>query len=162
MKRAAGVLLFGIFAGSTGAASVRSEITSFQSKERITYQAPGGANAAREIDLTVQLFDEAGRIVRMPGVSVNLSTRDEGPGDGFNTIVGRLTGVTGADGAFSGRLTFSDCRSPYIKGPIRVSRISNHPECWDVTYVDAAIFDGERRLTRFVHVCKEVYRGNRP
>jgi hypothetical protein len=60
MKRAAGVLLFGIFAGSAGAASVRSEITSFQSKERITYQAPGGANAAREIDLTVQLFDEHG------------------------------------------------------------------------------------------------------
>jgi hypothetical protein len=162
MKRVASVFVFWIAAGSAWAASPRPEITSFQSKERITHLAPGGANAAREIDLTVRLFDEAGRIVRMPGVTVDLSTRDAGPGNGFNTIVGRLTGVTGADGAFSGRLTFSDCRSPYIQGPISVHRISNRPEYWDVTYVKAAIFAGEKKLVEFVHVCKEIFRGSRP
>lgn len=162
MKRMASVLLFGLATGSAGAETLRTEVAGFQSKEQITHLAPGGANAAREVDLKLQLFDGAGQIVRLPGAKMQISIRDDGPGDGFNTVVGRLDGVSGVDGAFSGRITFSDCRSPNIKGPIHVHRISNRPEYWDVTYVDAAIFDGGRQLMKFVHVCKEIYRGNRP
>ncbi|MGA7438179.1 MAG: hypothetical protein WBW32_08635 [Luteibacter sp.] len=160
MKRMASVLLMLAVAGVANATSVRPEITAFQSKERITHLAPGGANAARELDITVQLFDDAGRAVRMPGLSIDLTVNDVDKVQ--STVVGRLAGITGVDGAFSGRITFSDCRSSDIKGPIRVHRISNRPEYWDTTYADAAIYAGTTRLARFVHVCKEVYRGNRP
>ena len=60
-------------------------------------------------------------------------------------------------------MSLGECRSPDIKGPIRVHRVSNRPEYWDVTYVEAAITSPtDSKRMRFVHVCKEVYRGYRP
>lgn len=161
MKRVAAFLFGLIGVDSASAISLKPVITGFQSKERITHLAPGGANAARELEISVQLFDEAGRIAHVGGQAVELVARDKDLAEG--TVVGRLNGHTSPNGSFSGRMMLSGCRSPLVKGPIRVHRISNRPAYWDVTYVGAAVRVGSSNNgVEFVHVCGEVFRGSRP
>lgn len=161
MKRLA-IFLCGMCAMSSASATTyHPVITGFQSKERITHLVPGGANAARQVEISIQLFDGADIAVRRQGELVELSARDVGPRG--VTLVGQLKGITRADGTFTGTMSLGECRSPDIKGPIRVHRVSNRPEYWDVTYVDAEITSpADRKGMRFIHVCKEVYRGYRP
>jgi hypothetical protein len=161
MKRLAIFLCCTCAAIRASAATYYPVITGFESKEPITHLAPGGANAARKVDISIQLFDGAGVAVRRSGELVEFSARDSGPRGG--ALVGQLKGVTRADGTFTGTMSLGECRSPDIKGPTRVHRISNRPEYWDVTYVDALIKSPtDNRGMRFIHVCKEVYRGYRP
>jgi hypothetical protein len=161
MKRCAFLLCGVSVVSAANAVSYHPVITGFQSTERITHLAPGGANAARQVQISVQLFDDAGGVVRKSGELVELSARDSGPRGG--ALVGQLKGVTRADGTFTGTMSLGECRSPDIKGPTRVHRISNRPEYWDVTYVDALIKSSPDNMgMRFIHVCKEVYRGYRP
>lgn len=151
-----------LLAGGARAQSVYPEIVSFQSRERITHQAPGGPNAAREIEVEVGLFDEAGRMVALPGYTVNLVAFD---GDAQQRYgIGTLKGMTDSAGRFKGKVLLSNCRTPAILGPTRVHRISNRPEYWDVTYTAARVVanDNGNGQARFVHVCKEIYRGTRP
>jgi hypothetical protein len=101
-------------------------------------------------------------MVALPGYAVNLVAFDGDPQKRYG--IGTLKGVTDGAGHFKGKVLLSDCRTPAIVGPTRVHRISNRPEYWDVTYTVARIVanDNGKGQARFVHVCKEIYRGTRP
>lgn len=164
MKRIAACLIGSLALGANAQEQeLFPQVISFQSQERITHLVPGGANAARELVVTVALFDKNGDAAIASGYPFEISAFDVGPG-GRVYPVGSLAGVTGANGTFSGRLALSECRTPQVEGSIRVHRTSKQPEYWDVTYATAVLRAGEEtnQLAHFVHVCKEVYRGNRP
>ncbi|KJV36950.1 hypothetical protein [Luteibacter yeojuensis] len=164
MKRLAAALLgicsLGAHAHGT---TIYPQVTSFQSRERITHLIPEGANAARELDLTVGLFDQDGNVVIQPGTFVEVTAVEFGDGE-QRYPVGSISGVTDANGQFTGRLALSACRTPKVMGPVRVHRTSSKPEYWDVTYVRALLKTdgGNEHQPSFVHICKETYRGNRP
>jgi hypothetical protein len=164
MKRIAACLVGSLtFGANAHEQDLFPQVISFQSQERITHLVPGGANAARELVVTVALFDKNGDAATASGYPFEVSAFDGGPG-GRDYPVGSLAGVTGANGTFSGRLALSECRTTQVEGPIRVHRTSNKPEYWDVTYAIASLRTGKETNQRahFVHVCKEMYRGNRP
>lgn len=144
---------------------LKPQITGFHSNERITHLAPGGANAAREVEVSVALFDGAGRAVALPGVPFTVEAYD---GNSLNgaPMVGRATTVSNGLGQGRVRLPLGTCRGTGIAGPVRVHRTSNRPEYWDITYVPSAQIRvaaaGRFETASFVHVCREVYRGTRP
>jgi hypothetical protein len=151
-------------ATSACAAPVQPQVTGFRSTERITHLAPGGANAAREMEVSVGLFDSAGKPLSLPGISV-LVEAYEGNGTSGASNVGRTSVTTDYSGRAQVRLPLGTCKGSNIVGPVRVHRISNRPEYWDVTYAPAYIqltAAGASARARFVHVCKETYRGKRP
>lgn len=144
-------------------ATVTPQVVGFQSREDITHLAPGGANAARAIDVRVKLYDERGEPVRLAGHPVVVVAKDRLSRGQLNEV-GRLSGLSDANGEFSGRMTLTPCRTDWELGPLRVHRISNRPEYWDITYASAQLSTDPKlgRFFSFNHICREVYRGYRP
>ena len=152
-------------ATSACASPVQPQVTGFRSTERITHLAPGGANAAREMEVSVGLFDSAERPIALPGIPLTIEAFD-GDDPRRAPRVGQASVVSDASGRATVRLPLGACQGNGIEGPKRVHRTSNRPEYWDVSYVPGArisvMAEGNRALARFVHVCKETYRGTRP
>jgi hypothetical protein len=164
MKRlATSLIALAAFGAHAHGATIYPQVTNFQSQERITHLIPEGANAARELQLTIGLFDEDGNVVKQPGFPVSVTAVEFGDGD-QRYPVGTISGLTGPDGRFTGRLALDACRTPRLMGPVRVHRTSNKPEYWDVTYARALLetAGGNEYQPSFVHICKEAYRGYRP
>lgn len=141
--------------------------TPFPVPEGVT-PVPGGANAARQIDVTAVVF-ESDKITRAPaGEHVKLVAIDYDPRTKEKIILATVDGYTDIRGELSARLDLGPCSGIGMMGPIRMSRPSNHPEYWDITYVPnayvIAVLDGGRALAQpavFQHVCQETYRAYR-
>jgi hypothetical protein len=129
---------------------------------------PGGANAARELDVTAVVFD-SDQTTRAPaGEHVKLVAIDYDPVTDKNIILTTVDGYTDARGEFSARLNIGPCAGIGMMGPIRMDRPSNHPDQWDITYVPnayvMALLDDKRAVVKaatFQHVCQETYRAYR-
>lgn len=162
----------GIFAaictvGSVSATELQlqPQITGFISNERITHLVPGGANAAREMEVSIALYDGSGKQVPLPGIPFIIEAYDgAAPDPALRT--GRTEVTSNGLGQARVRLPLSACHGTGIQEPLLVHRTSNHPEYWDVTFVPHAkvrvIAAGRIATAHFVHVCRESYRGARP
>lgn len=156
-------------------ASTHAVITSAGSRENITHLAPGlrsgsmpgGANAARWLDVTAMVFQADGT-TPAPGVSVTFEAFD---GDGRSerrTALATTVAVADSQGMARARLDIGVCRGPGIVGPVTARRPSNRPEWWSITYVPGAVVrastspDTRVREANFQHVCREQYLGVRP
>lgn len=144
---------------------MQPQITGFISNERITHLVPGGANAAREMEVWVALYDGSGKQVSLPGIPFVIEAYDGATPDSALRI-GRTEITSNGLGQARIRLPLSACRGRGIQGPLLVHRTSNRPEYWDVTFVPHAkvrvAAAGRIATADFVHVCKESYRGTRP
>jgi hypothetical protein len=129
---------------------------------------PGGANAARQVDVTAVVFD-SDEATRVPaGEHVKLVAIDYDPVSDKKIILTTVDGYTDARGEFSARLDIGPCAGIGMMGPIRMNRPSNHPDQWDITYVPnayvMALLDDKRAVAKvavFQHVCQETYRAYR-
>lgn len=133
-----------------------------------THPVPGGANAARVLDVTASVYDSTGTYLAPAGEHVVVTAFDYDPDTKQKAILDTVEGYTDANGEFSARLNIGECRGPGIRGPVRMNRISYPPVFWDITYVPTAyvtafLDNGKpQRLSEFQHVCREKYRGSRP
>jgi hypothetical protein len=130
--------------------------------------APGGANAARTLEVEATVFEGDGVTPVGPGQRVTFRASDaEGP---RKWLLASIETVTDAKSVARATLNIGPCRGG-IRGPLRVHTPSNRPEYWDISYnpesrVVASIPGGNTRSSRlwgsFQHVCKEVFRGYHP
>lgn len=140
--------------------------TPFPVPEEVT-PVPGGANAARQVDVTAVVFD-SDKTTRAPaGEHVKLVALDYDPITKKKAILTTVDGYTDARGEFSARLDIGQCSGIGMVGPIRMNRPSNHPDHWDITYVPnayvVALLDGNgpAKVANFQHVCHETYQAYR-
>ncbi|HEY4294423.1 hypothetical protein [Luteibacter sp.] len=132
-----------------------------------THPVPGGANAARVLDVTASVYDSTGNHLAPAGEHVIVVAFDYDPVTKEKAILDTVEGYTDSSGQFSARLNIGECRAG-IQGPVRMHRISYPPVFWDITYVPTAyvtalLDDGKgQHKTEFQHVCYERYRGSRP
>lgn len=146
------------------------------SSENITHLAPGpsggtspgGANAARWLDVTASVFLGDGNTPAGAGERVTFAAFDSAGGTSRRTKLTSVVAYTNARGVATARLPIGECRGPGIVGPVTVHRGYSRPEYWDITYVPGAQIqaqvngDATPRPATFQHVCKERYRGTRP
>jgi hypothetical protein len=141
--------------------------TPFPVPEGVT-PVPGGANAARQIDVTAVVF-ESDQMSRAPaGEPVKLVAVDYDPRTGRRVVLATVDGYTDAQGEISARLNIGSCAGIGMVGPVRMNRPSNHPDYWDITYVPTAyviaLLDGRQATAEaapFQHVCHEAYTAHR-
>ncbi|KLD76481.1 hypothetical protein Y886_21070 [Xanthomonas hyacinthi DSM 19077] len=141
--------------------------TPFPVPEGVT-PVPGGANAARQIDVTAVVFDSDETTRAPAGEHVRLVAVDYAPATKRRITLATVDGLTNARGEFSARLPIGPCAGIGMVGPIRMNRPSNHPDYWDITYVPTAyvmaLLDGKSATvsaSAFQHVCQETYRAYR-
>lgn len=156
-------------------ASTHAVITNASSRENITHLAPGlyggsmpgGANAARFLDVTAMVFQADGT-TPAPGVSVTFEAFDGDASAERRTPLATTVAVANSQGVARTRLDIGVCRGPGIVGPVTARRPSNRPAWWSITYVPGAIVrartspDTTVREANFQHVCREQYLGARP
>jgi hypothetical protein len=125
---------------------------------------PGGANAARQVDVTAVVFDSDETTRAPAGEHVTLYAVDFDSITKKSIILTQADGYTDTQGELHARLNIGPCAGIGIKGPIRMNRPSNHPDYWHITYVpDAhvvALLDDGRGVATpspFQHVCDERY-----
>lgn len=168
----------------TSGPAARSVISRLSSSENISHLAPGketpfpvpegvmpvpgGANAARQVDVTAVVF-ESDETTRVPaGEHVKLVAIDYDPVTDRKTILATADGYTDERGEVSARLNIGPCSGIGMVGPIQMHRPSNHPDYWHITYVPnayvMALLDGDgvkATPSPFQHVCHETYQAYR-
>ncbi|WP_132143047.1 hypothetical protein [Luteibacter rhizovicinus] len=149
----------------------RAGIDQYSSNENLSGLAPGLPRVAREIDVGVTVWDEAGNVPQGAGEHVTIEVYDSDGRKGTPTLLAQTDGLTNAQGSFAAKLDIGPCRGPGIEGPHRFNTYSVPAEYWDITYVPKAFVvaytDNNRRIewpgiVFFTHVCDERYRGYRP
>jgi hypothetical protein len=129
---------------------------------------PGGANAARLLDVSAAVFQSDDKTPATAGERVTLIAYDVDAKTKRRVQLAKVTGYTDPNGRFTAKLPIGECRGVGTRGPESLHRPSNRPEYWDITYVPAAAVvaiagvNENARATAFQHVCKETYRGYRP
>lgn len=125
---------------------------------------PGGANAARQIDVTAVVYDSDGETRVPAGEHVTLYAVDYDLDTKKSALLAQVDGYTDANGELSARLNIGPCLGVGIKGPIRMNQPSYKADSWHITYVPGAhvialLDDGRSKATisPFQHVCDERY-----
>ncbi|WP_285405373.1 hypothetical protein [Luteibacter sp. ME-Dv--P-043b] len=163
-------------ATATALASTHAVITRAGSRENITHLAPGlrsgsmpgGANAARFLDVTAAAFKADGK-TPAPGERIRIVAFDRDGTTKKAVELAAVDAITDSLGMATVRLPIGECRGPGIVGPLSVHRRSNKPAYWDITYVPGATVTATTADDRqppeganFQHVCRERFRGNQP
>ncbi|MET0504449.1 MAG: hypothetical protein ABWZ85_03920 [Luteibacter sp.] len=151
-------------------------IASASSSENITHlapgthggTAPGGANAARWLEVTAAVFQSDGNTPAGAGERVTFVAFDREESANREVLLVAVDALTDARGVARARLPIGECRGVGVTGPLSLHRGSNRPEYWDITFVPDSTVEARTnravpaRKARFQHVCKERYRGSRP
>jgi len=152
-------------------------VSRIHSNERISHLAPGfglsvpgGANAARSLEVEATVFEGDGKTTVGAGQRVAFHAYDVEKSNSWLLTSTEI--VTNDDGIARATLAIGACKGG-VRGPVRMHTPSNRPEYWDISYnpesiVLAMLPGNEQRLQPtqywipFQHVCKEAYRGYRP
>lgn len=154
-------------------------VSTVHSKENISHLAPGreflvpgGANAARTLEVAATVFEGDAVTPVGAGQDVVFSAFDlEGTKQPIRRWqLATAEAVTDDEGIAHATLDIGPCRGGVL-GPIRVPTRGSPPDFWDITYNPASAvvaivpdsdaqpsFGNRKAVGRFQHVCKEVFR----
>jgi hypothetical protein len=152
-------------------------VSKVHSNEKISHLAPGrglsvpgGANAARTLEVEARVYEGDGSTPVGAGQRVVFNASDVEAKNSWPLT--SVEAVTDDKSIARATLNIGPCKGG-ILGPVRMHTLSNRPEYWDIAYnpesVVLALVSGSDQPFRpehgwqpFQHVCREVYRGYRP